>query len=114
VPVVVPVASNVRIVPSPVVMPRGKPGEEARIAVRVQGWDGARPPVALLTRGKVTALGVVDGEHAFEIAIRPDGPGTITQSLRLLDGDQVRAEAVVLLRVPAEMPVTPAAAESPK
>ena len=96
--VFVPVISDLRITPNPVVLPTVKVGQLTTREIVINGWSGVREPRLELTLGQVKKLEREGDRLHFEISITPGMPGPTTQLLRIYDGEKLEVEIPVLFR----------------
>ena len=102
--VFVPVTSDMRVTPNPVVLPTVKVGQPATREVVVHGWIGESEPRLELALGQVQKIGRDDTLLRFEVSVTPIKPGPLTQLLRIYDGEKLEVEIPVLLRAePADV-----------
>jgi len=93
-----PVFSELRVVPNPVILPTVKVGQSTLREVTLLGWNGEGEPRFELTRGAVKTLEREGEKVRCELSITPVAPGPLTQLLRVYDGDKLQLEVPVLLR----------------
>jgi hypothetical protein len=96
--VFVPVTSDLRITPNPVVLPTVKVGQPTAREIVIHGWSGEGEPRLELTQGQARKMEREGDRLHFEISITPVAPGPFTQLLRIYDGEKLEAEIPVLLR----------------
>jgi len=96
--VFVPVTSDLRITPNPVVLPTVKVGQPTTREIVIRGWSGAGEPRLELSLGQAKKLGREGDLLHFEITVAPVAPGPFTQLLRIYDGEKLEVEIPVLLR----------------
>ena len=96
--VFVPVTSDTRITPNPVVLPTVKVGQPTTREIVIHGWTGSGEPRLELSLGQARKLESEGGRLHFEVAITPVAPGPFTQLLRIYDGEKLETEIPVLLR----------------
>jgi len=101
IPVIVPVISNIRLLPSPVIMPGVRVGETSVMYVRLQGWEGPEAPDVRLPFGTVRNAGEADGEYTFELTITPTAAGTMSQQVQVYKGKDLLLESTLVLTVQA-------------
>lgn len=111
IPVFVAVNSGVRVTPNPILLPTTTVGTEARGTFRVIGWTGQHPPVVRLAEGEVHSAREPNGDFTFEVRIRPERAGALTQMVQLYDGEQVEIQVPLVLR--AEPAITAPAEKAP-
>lgn len=104
IPVIVPVTSNVRMLPNPVIMPAVSIGETSVMYVRLQGWEGPEVPDVRIPFGTVRNAGEADGEYTFELTITPTAAGTISQQVQVYKGKDLLLETTLVLTVQATQP----------
>ncbi len=93
-----PVSSELRVVPNPVVLPTVKVGQASLREISVLGWSGDEAPRLELIRGEAKALGQTGGKWQFELLMTPSAPGPYTQLLRVYSGQKLEAEIPVIVR----------------
>jgi hypothetical protein len=96
--VFVPVTSDLRVTPNPVVLPTIKVGQSASHEIVINGWSGTAEPRLELNQGQARKLEQESGRFRFEIVITPAAPGPLTQLLRIYDGESLEAEVPVIVR----------------
>ena len=92
------VTSPARVEPSPLVMPAGAVGKEVRLKAKLKGWEAGGAPRFELQNGAVNMLSSGGGEVAFELVLKPQEVGTVTQLLLVYAGDALELEVPVILR----------------
>lgn len=111
IPVYIPVHSGVRVAPNPIILPTTKAGQESRGYFRVMGWTGQNAPLAKMGSGEVVPAGELNGEFTFEVSVRPEREGALTQMVQLYDGAKLEVEVPMVVR--AEPAVTVPAEKAP-
>ena len=98
--VYVPVFSDARVSPNPVILPATKVGTTATRDFIVSGWEEGVEPLARIPSGHVVSRGrQPNGDYAFTLSITPVTAGMGTQMLQLtLDEKQVLIEVPVMMK----------------
>ncbi|MCC6414644.1 MAG: DUF1573 domain-containing protein [Opitutaceae bacterium] len=97
--VIVPVASSLRVAPSPVIMPRVRVGETARASFRLIGWNDAQPPQVTADGAEVVYVGAVNGELTFEVRLQARQAGPLIVPITILRADQPELEVKALATI---------------
>lgn len=98
--VYVPVLSDARVSPNPVILPTTKAGSTATREFVLSGWEEGAAPLVKIPTGRVEARGRrPNGDYVFLLSITPQTAGMSTQMLQLaLHDNTVLIEVPVLLK----------------
>ena len=96
--VFVPVFSNLRVAPSPLIFPTAKVGQAAVLRGKLLGWSTEGSPRFELNHGGVKVLSPESDGIPFEITITPKIAGSATQLMRVYEGEQLELEVPIVLR----------------
>lgn len=99
--VYVPVLSEVRVTPNPLILPTTKLGSTVVREIVVSGWEAGGEPLARIAAGTVTTRGrQPNGDYIFAVSVTPSVAGMNTQKLQLaLDETNILIEVPVILKV---------------
>lgn len=96
--VFVPITSNLRVSPNPVVFPTVKAGQKTVREITIVGWTGGGTPQLVLQLGEARLVDHENGKFRYELTVTPAAPGPFTQLMRIYDGDKLEAELPLIAR----------------
>jgi hypothetical protein len=99
IPVKVPVDSDLRAKPNPLVLPTVRLGETSKGHLQLTGWTSTKEPIVRLSIGASNLIIRTMATLDFEVAIKPRKLGMLTQTIQIYDGESLQAEVPVLVRV---------------
>lgn len=97
--VFVPISSELKVSPSPILMPVVKVGAQSTAKVRIEGWRMEVDPRLVFPPGEAKLL-IRDNEMIdVQLSVTPTAAGVSTRMFSVYSGEELQLEVPVILRV---------------